>query len=59
MVITVTYFAGFRDQISENENNRYYLHVRGDLLLANAKECKEPEEKQIFLMLCLLLNLLV
>ena len=38
----------------KTENNRQYLHVGGDRLLENAKECEEPEEKQIF-MLCLLL----
>jgi len=41
----------------KTENNRQYHQVKGDHLLENAKECKEPEEKQI-LMLCLLLIIL-
>jgi hypothetical protein len=53
----VTYFTGFGVRSVKTENNGQYHHVRGDCLLENAKECKEPEDKQI-LMLCLLLSFL-
>jgi hypothetical protein len=57
MVINCDIFYRFLGiNLVKIENNRQYLSVRGDHLLENEKECKEPEEKQIF-MLCLLLIL--